>query len=235
MTEKGSFDSFEIEGKEHKGKALCDHFERVVRKAYARRFDHDSDETSLDYMWYLWCGAVSPLFGKMKMTTFERYFIEDKTIHKELRNPYYDLVYENEMYCDRILKEFDLEPKHSHIVNGHVPVKVKMGESPIKANGKLFVIDGGMSIPYQKVTGVAGYTLIYNSYGLVLVEHQYFDSKSKAIAEEKDIISDRIFIEANATRKRVNDTDIGKELRDQINDLRMLLAVYRKGLIKERG
>jgi len=235
MTEKGSFDTFEIEGKEHKGKALCDHFERVVRKAYARRFDHDGDKTTVDYMWYLWCGAVSPLFGKMKMTTFERYFIEDKTIHKELRNPYYDLVYENEKYCDRILKEFNLEPKHSHIVNGHVPVKVKSGESPIKANGKLFVIDGGMSIPYQKVTGVAGYTLIYNSYGLVLVEHQYFDSKSKAIAEEKDIISDRIFIEANATRKRVNDTDIGKELRDQINDLRMLLAAYRKGLIKERG
>lgn len=234
MTEKGSFDSFEIEGKEYKGKALCDHFERVARKAYASRFDHTGDKTSLDYMWYLWCGSVSPLFGKMKMTTFERYFIGDKTIQKEHRNPYYDLVYENERYCDRILKEFDLEPEHSHIVNGHVPVKVKKGESPIKANGKLFVIDGGMSIPYQKVTGVAGYTLIYNSYGLVLVEHQHFDSKSKAIAEEKDIISDRIFIEANATRKRVNDTDIGKELRDQINDLRMLLAAYRKGLIKER-
>ena len=117
----------------------------------------------------------------------------------------------------------------------HVPVKAKKGESPIKANGKLFVIDGGMSIPYQKVTGVTGYTLIYNSYGLVLVEHQHFDSRSKAISEEKDIISDRIFIEANAKRKRVSDTDIGKKIRLQINDLNMLLAAYRKGLIKGRN
>lgn len=235
MTEKGSFESFEIEGKEYNGKALCDHFERVARKAYARRMDHKSTENASDYMWYLWCGAVSPLFGKMKMTTFERYFIEDKSTHKEKRNPYYDLVYDNEKYCDKILKEFQLNPKCSHIVNGHVPVKAKKGESPIKANGKLFVIDGGMSIPYQQVTGVAGYTLIYNSYGLVLVEHQHFDSKNKAIAEEKDIISDRIFIEANATRKRVSDTDIGEKLKEQIHDLSMLLTAYRKGLIKGRN
>jgi fructose-1,6-bisphosphatase-3 len=234
MTDNGDFEAFEIEGSAYKGKALCDHFERVARKAYARRlFDHNKNNGSLDYMWYLWCGKSSPLFGKMKMTTFERYFIDDKLLHKEERNPYYSLVYNNEKYCDRILEEFDLNPKKSHIVNGHVPVKVKKGESPIKANGKLFVIDGGMSIPYQKVTGVAGYTLIYNSYGLVLVEHQHFDSKTKAVEEDKDIISDRIFIEANAKRKRVADTDIGKQLRDQINDLQMLLAAFRKGLIKE--
>jgi len=133
-----------------------------------------------------------------------------------------------------ILKEFGLEGKNAHIINGHVPVKVKKGESPIKANGKLFVIDGGMSVPYQKVTGVSGYTLIYNSYGLVLVEHKYFDSKQRAIRDEKDIISKRIFIEANARRKRVKDTDIGKDLMAQIEDLKMLLAAYRKGLIKER-
>jgi fructose-1,6-bisphosphatase-3 len=235
LTEKGSFESFEIEGKPYKGKALCDHFERVARKAYARRFDHKAVENTSDYMWYLWCGAVSPLFGKMKMTTFERYFVGDKSIHKEKRNPYYDLVYDNEKYCDKILKEFDLNPKHSHIVNGHVPVKAKKGESPIKANGKLFVIDGGMSIPYQSVTGVSGYTLIYNSYGLVLVEHKHFDSKNMAIVEEKDIISDRIFIETNAARKRVRDTDIGKKLQVQIHDLSMLLTAYRKGLIKGRS
>jgi fructose-1,6-bisphosphatase-3 len=234
LTEKGNFESFEIEGKVYKGKPLCDHFERVARKAYARRFDHKAVENTSDYMWYLWCGAVSPLFGKMKMTTFERYFLEDKTTHKEKRNPYYDLVYDNEKYCDKILKEFDLNPKQSHIVNGHVPVKAKKGESPIKANGKLFVIDGGMSIPYQSVTGVSGYTLIYNSYGLVLVEHKHFDSKNMAIVEEKDIISDRIFIETNAKRKRVSDTDIGKKLKVQIHDLRMLLAAFRKGLIKGR-
>jgi len=235
LTEKGNFESFEIEGKTYKGKPLCDHFERVARKAYARRFDHKAVENTSDYMWYLWCGAVSPLFGKMKMTTFERYFVEDKTTHKEKRNPYYNLVYDNEKYCDKILKEFDLNPKHSHIVNGHVPVKAKKGESPIKANGKLFVIDGGMSIPYQSVTGVSGYTLIYNSYGLVLVEHKHFDSKNMAIVEEKDIISDRIFIETNAKRKRVSDTDIGKKLKVQIHDLRMLMAAYRKGLIKGRS
>jgi len=233
MTENGDFEAFEIEGTKYKGKALCDHFERVARKAYAQRFDHNKLNGILDYMWYLWCGQASPLFGKVKMTTFERYFIDDKSLHKEHRNPYYKLVYDNEKYCDEILKEFDLDPKNSHVVNGHVPVKVKKGESPIKANGKLFVIDGGMSIPYQKVTGVAGYTLIYNSYGLVLVEHQHFDSKTKAVEEDKDIISDRIFIEANAKRKRVADTDIGKQIKIQIKDLQMLLASFRKGLIKE--
>lgn len=124
--------------------------------------------------------------------------------------------------------------KKSHIVNGHVPVKVKKSESPIKANGKLFVIDGGMSIPYQKVTGVSGYTMIYNSFGLVLVEHKEFESMSKAIKEEKDIISNRVFIETNATRKDVGDTDVGTGLRVQINDLKMLLAAFRKGLIKEK-
>jgi fructose-1,6-bisphosphatase-3 len=234
MTDKGDFEAFEIEGSSYKGKALCDHFERVARKAYAQRlFDHNKNNTGLDYMWYLWCGKSSPLFGKMKMTTFERYFIDDKSLRQEQRNPYYSLAYENEKICDKILKEFGLDPKTSHIVNGHVPVKVKKGESPIKANGKLFVIDGGMSIPYQKVTGVAGYTLIYNSYGLVLVEHQHFESKTKAVEEDKDIISDRIFIEANAKRKRVADTDIGTYLREQIQDLQMLLAAFRKGLIKE--
>ena len=116
LTEKGSFESFEIEGKPYKGKALCDHFERVARKAYARRFDHKAVENTSDYMWYLWCGAVSPLFGKMKMTTFERYFVEDKAIHKEKRNPYYDVVYDNEKYCDKILKEFDLNPASTRIL-----------------------------------------------------------------------------------------------------------------------
>ena len=233
MTEKGDFASFKIEESLYSGKKLCDHFDRVARKAYHYRFQR-KHEKSADYLWYLWCGPLSPLFGKSRMATFERYFIADKETHKEDRNPYYDLVYKDEKYCNVILKEFGLEGKNAHIVNGHVPVKVKKGESPIKANGKLFVIDGGMSVPYQKVTGVSGYTLIYNSYGLVLVEHKHFDSKQRAIRDEKDIISKRIFIEANARRKRVKDTDIGKELMAQIEDLKMLLATYRKGLIKER-
>ena len=234
MNEDGSFESFEIEGKTYTGKVLCDNFERVARKGYFNRYSHKSDDSSLDYTWYLWCGSVSPLFGKKKMATFERQFVADKATHKEDRNAYYNLAFKNESYCDVILREFNLEPKNSHIINGHVPVKVKKGESPIKANGKLFVIDGGMSIPYQSVTGVSGYTLIYNSYGLVLVEHHHFESAQKAIAEEKDIISKRINIEQNATRKRVRDTDIGNEIQLQIGDLKLLLAAFRKGLIKER-
>ncbi len=234
MNDKGDFEKFEIEGKIYSGKLLCDHFDRVARKGYFQRKSKVEENTSLDYMWYLWCGPLSPLFGKMKMATFERYFIEDKDTHKEGRNPYYILAFNEEKYCNQILKEFDLDPKNSHIVNGHVPVKVKKGESPIKANGKLFVIDGGMSIPYQKVTGVSGYTLIYNSYGLVLVEHKEFSSMANAIKDEKDIISDRVFIEGNATRKSVGDTDVGKDVKLQISDLKMLLAAFRKGLIKEK-
>ena len=233
LDEKGEFARFEIDGSRYSGKELCDNFDRVARKAYHHRFNRKY-ETTADYLWYLWCGALSPLFGKTKMATFERYFIAEKETHKENRNPYYELAYNNETFCNAILEEFGLTRENSHIVNGHVPVKVRKGESPIKANGKLFVIDGGMSVPYQKVTGVSGYTLIYNSYGLVLVEHEHFDSKRQAVVEEKDIISKRIFIEANATRKRVKDTDIGKELMAQITDLKMLLTAYRKGLIKER-
>jgi len=233
MNADGSFQSLIIEGKEYSGRSLFNNLERVVRKGYFNRYNHNGDDSYLDYTWYLWCGPVSPLFGKKKMATIERQFIAEKETHKEERNAYYNLAYNDEKYCDIILEEFGLDPHKSHIINGHVPVKVKKGESPIKANGKLFVIDGGMSVPYQKVTGVSGYTLIYNSYGLVLVEHQQFESAQKAIMEEKDIISKRMVIEKDATRKRVKDTDVGKELQLQINDLRMLLSAYRKGLIKE--
>lgn len=234
MDAQGNFEKFEIDGKTYSGKLLCDHFDRVARKGYFLRSLKQRENLSLDYMWYLWCGPLSPLFGKKKMATFENYYISDKETHKEERNPYYTLAFKDEKYCDKILSEFELNPSSSHIINGHVPVKVKKGESPIKANGKLFVIDGGMSIPYQKVTGVSGYTLIYNSYGLVLVEHKEFESKSKAIKEEKDIISDRVFFETNTSRIRVMDTDIGKDLNVQIVDLKMLLAAFRKGLIKEK-
>jgi fructose-1,6-bisphosphatase III len=234
MDQDGNFESFEIEGKTYSGKQLCDQFDRVARKAYFQRSSKREDNPGLDYMWYLWCGPLSPLFGKKKMATFERGYIADKSTHKESRNAYYTFAFNEEKYCNKILTEFGLNPVNSHIINGHVPVKVKKGESPIKANGKLFVIDGGMSIPYQKVTGVSGYTLIYNSYGLVLVEHKEFSSMANAIKDEKDIISDRVFIEGNATRKRVGDTDVGNVLNIQINDLKFLLAAFRKGLIKEK-
>jgi fructose-1,6-bisphosphatase-3 len=234
MNEEGGFQSLVIEGKRYSGKALCDNLERVARKGYYNRHRHRNDDSNLDYTWYLWCGSVSPLFGKKKMATFERQFVAEKETHREERNSYYKLAFHEEKYANKILKEFDLDPSKSHIINGHVPVKVKKGESPIKANGKLFVIDGGMSIPYQSVTGVSGYTLIYNSYGLVLVEHHHFESAQKAIEKEQDIISRRVDIEMNPKRKRVKDTDIGKEIKLQIDDLKMLLAAYRKGLIKER-
>jgi fructose-1,6-bisphosphatase-3 len=234
MNEDGEFQEFEIDGAKYAGKELCDRFDRAVRNAYQQRLKPRNENQNLDYSWYLWCGPVSPLFGKQKMTTFERYFLNDKPIQKEARNHYYKLAYENEKVCDFILEEFGLTPEESHIVNGHVPVKVKKGESPIKANGKLFVIDGGMSIPYQSVTGVSGYTLIFNSFGLVLVEHKEFGSKQEAVENEKDIISDRIFIERNAKRKQVSDTDVGKVLQSQVNDLKMLLSAFREGLIKER-
>lgn len=233
IDEKGKFSSFEIEGSKYSGKKLCDQFDRVARKAYQNRFQKSNLPTS-DYMWYLWCGSLSPLFGKSKMATFERYFIAEKETHTEEKNAYYSLAYDNEEICNSILEEFGFDSANAHIINGHVPVQVKKGESPIKANGKLFVIDGGMSKPYQSVTGVSGYTLIYNSYGLVLVEHEYFDSRHSAIVEEKDIISKQIYIENNAKRKHVRETDIGKTIKAQITDLSKLLAAYKKGLIKER-
>jgi fructose-1,6-bisphosphatase-3 len=184
-------------------------------------------------MWYQWCGPMSPLFGKTKMTTFERYFIDDKDVQAEPRNPYYKLR-DQEAIVKEILNEFGLDPQSAHIVNGHTPVKVSKGENPVKANGRLYVIDGGMSIPYQKVTGIGGYTLIYNSYSIILVQHAAFESRQKAIEEDVDIISNRTVIEQRNERIRVCDTDMGNELRKQISDLHMLLTAYRKGLVKER-
>lgn len=232
MTEKNDFTELTIGNKKYKGKSLLEKLDIMARRAY---FDAGTDDCPInqDYLWYLWCGPESPLFGKKKMATFERYFIAEKDTHKEDKNPYYNLR-DQEVTCRTILSEFGLNPDISHIINGHVPVKASSGESPIKANGKLLVIDGGMSIPYQKVTGLSGYTLIYNSYGLVLVEHNQFTSIEEAIQNDSDIVSSRKIVETNATRKRVADTDIGKVLKNQIKDLKMLLASYRKGFIKER-
>ena len=232
MTEDGEFTELTIEKKKYHGRSLLDKFDIMARRAY---FDRNKESCTInqDYLWYLWCGPESPLFGKKKMATFERYFLKEKETHKEVKNPYFDLR-ETEPTCDKVLKEFGLNPSKSHIVNGHVPVKAINGESPIKANGKLLVIDGGMSIPYQSVTGLKGYTLIYNSYGLVLVEHNQFKSIEEAIKNDTDIISSRKIVTTNASRKRVADTDIGKELLDQITDLKMLLAAYKKGFIKEK-
>jgi len=233
MNEDGSFYEMEIDNKKYKGKALLDKLDIIARRAYFTCNKANANPADKAYMWYLWTGPYSPLFGKDRMATFERYFIADKNTHEEKRNPYYK--YRNEVdTCNKIFEDFGLDPKISHIINGHVPVKAKKGENPIKANGKLFVIDGGMSLPYQKVTGLSGYTLIYNSYGLILVEHKHFKSIEEAVKNNLDIVSARQIIETNAQRKRVADTDIGNDLKEQVGDLKMLLAAYRKGLIKER-
>lgn len=230
MNEDGSFRSIKVQNEELSGKELLDKLERIVREGYLN--NGNSKTVALDTMWYLWCGANSPLFGKTKMATFERYFIKEKKTHKEMLTPYYE-IRNSHQYCINILQEFGLNTEDAHIINGHVPVKVSNGESPIKANGKVLVIDGGFSKSYQTLTGIAGYTLIYNSYGLMLASHEPFESTQKAIEEEKDIVSTTIVLEHVNKRKRVGDTDIGLELISQIEDLKILLNYYRAGIIKE--
>ena len=220
-----------IQEKFYKGKDLLDKFEILVREGYFSKRDTKEKEFGMDVMWYLWTGSKSSLFGKDEMTTFERYFIDDKNTHIEHKNAYYKWRDEEEV-CNNILREFGIESNEGRIINGHVPVKNKNGESPIKANGKLIVIDGGFSKAYRSHTGIAGYTLIYNSYGLQLVAHEPFDSTEEAIVKEKDILSTTLVVEKKLERKRVVDTDIGLELKNQIKDLKMLLTAYRKGLIK---
>jgi len=232
ITEEGKLKEVLIDNEIFSGKNFYEKAESMAREGY---FDNDKKckVKGMDMMWYLWCGPSSPLYGKEKMATFERYFIDDKKTHKEEMSPYYNMR-DSEEACKSILREFGLDPEKSHIVNGHVPVKVGKGESPIKANGRLLVIDGGFAKAYQSVTGIAGYTLIYNSYGLMLASHEPFESTQKAIEEEKDILSATIVLEHSATRKRVGDTDVGKELKSQIKDLKLLLHAYRKGIIKEQ-
>jgi fructose-1,6-bisphosphatase-3 len=231
LDEKGDFKSLSLHGKSYKGKALCEQFDQISRRAYFNRDQDNIMRKDRDYMWYLWSGPVSPLFGKKKMATFERYFLNDKEVQREDSNTYYKLR-DDQKTCERILEEFGLDPEVSHIVNGHVPVKVAKGESPVKAGGKLFVIDGGMSKPYQKVTGIAGYTLIYDSYNLILAAHAPFESRRKAIMEEEDIVSTKDMIEQAGKRIRVGDTDIGSRLKVQIQNLQRLLEAYREGMVK---
>ncbi|MBZ9606450.1 fructose-1,6-bisphosphatase [Clostridium estertheticum] len=233
LTDDGSFKKMKIDNITYSGKSYIDRTERVAREAYFGKANSESKLYALDTIWYLWCGCNSPLFGKDRMTTFERYFINDKSAHTEVKNPYYKYR-DDEAICNNILAEFELNPHDSHIINGHVPVRTIQGESPIKANGKLLVIDGGFSKAYQPETGIAGYTLIYNSYGLLLASHAPFESTQKAIDEGKDILSSTIVLEKSTYRIRVIDTDVGLDIQEQIKDLESLLTAYRKGLIKEQ-
>ncbi len=231
MEPNGEFSELYVEDGYYKGKALLDKIDNIVRQAYYDRKNIEVNKKHRDFIWYLWAGRLSPLFGKDVMKTFERYFIDDKTTHKEIKNPYHKLV-NDEKVCDKIFEEFGLNPRTSHIINGHIPVKVKEGESPVKANGKLLIIDGGFSRAYQSTTGIAGYTLTYNSYGMKLASHLKFISKEAAIKDGTDMISSHIIVETKSKRMKVKDTDIGRVIQTQINDLKKLLKAYRIGLIK---
>ncbi|MDY6122691.1 MAG: fructose-1,6-bisphosphatase [Porphyromonas sp.] len=223
-----------VDGAYYKGKALYDKIDELVRRAHNASKCGEEETAALDYMWYLWCGPDSPLFDKSAMTTFERYFIEDKATHHEQKGWYFIYRQEQEV-CEMILKDFGLEGPDTHIVNGHVPVKAKKGEKPLLANGKLMLIDGGFSRAYQSSTGIAGYTLIFNSQGLQLVQHEPFASKREAVENMQDIKSVSVVREHTSHRILVRDTDKGKELIEQVKDLKALLEAYRYGLIQEKN
>ena len=230
----GSFKHVRIGQKEYWGRKLLKKTDQLIRTAYFDEDGSDEKQFALDYVWYMWCGPDAPSFDKDKMATFERYFVADKTLHKETKGHYYALRNEAEV-CDRILEEFGVKPgPHSHIINGHVPVRSNQGENPIKANGKMLVIDGGFSRPYHLETGIAGYTLVYHSRGFQLVQHEPFESRAKAIEEGLDIKSTTIVVELSSHRQMVKDTDKGADLQSQIKDLEKLLYAYRNGLIKEK-
>lgn len=232
LKEDGSLKEVKIGSIKYSGKALLDRIDRTARDSYFFKNDTQLKKYGMDLMWFLWCGPDSPVFGKTRMTTFERYFIDDKAAHYEQKNYYYKYR-DNEEIIKSILEEFKLAPNTSHMINGHIPVKTKEGESPIKANGRLLVIDGGFCKAYQPQTGIAGYTLIYNSYGLLLTSHEPFAAIKNAVKEDNDILSSTVILEHVVKRKRVVDTDMGISLKKQIADLEKLLIAYRKGLIKE--
>ena len=233
MAEEGNFNEVNVYGEHFSGKELYDVLEHYARKGYYAHNNLQEKLKGQDIIWYIWAGPNSPVFGKDKMATFERYFLEDKETHKETKNAYYRLL-DNEEVINRILREFGLNEEHSHIVNGHVPVELKKGESPVKCGGKLLIIDGGFSKAYQDKTGIAGYTLVVNSHGMRLVAHEPFESTEAAILHESDIFSDSIIIETKSTRQKISDTDIGTELRESIHQLEELLQAYRDGIINER-
>lgn len=233
MDDEGNFKEVNVYGNKYSGKALYDALETYARKGYYSQ-DREERRKGRDIIWYIWTGPNSPVFGKDKMATFERYFVEEKETHKEVKNAYYRLL-DNEEVLDRILKEFGLDESHAHIINGHVPVELKKGDTPIKCGGKLLIIDGGFSKAYQGKTGIAGYTLVANSHGMNLVEHRPFESAEAAVRDESDIVSDTIIVETAAHRLRVADTDAGAEIKQSISHLEKLLEAYGDGTLIEHS
>ena len=231
LNEDGSLMTFKFDGKALSGKNFLDYAEQVVRAAYFNR-DSKEQQKNSDFLWYLWCGKYSPLFGKDKMATFERMLVKDKSTHYETKNAYYRYTYD-ENICTKLLKLFELNNEYSHIINGHIPVKSKEGEQPVRANGKLIIIDGGFCKAYQKTTGTAGYTLIYNSYGLRLCAHEPFEGIFAAINNNTDIFSTYVVSEKVNQRITVGQTDKGKEIAATIVDLKNLIFAYQNGILKE--
>lgn len=233
LNDDGTLKNVEILGKSYAGKELMSYIGQLVRAAFQSDTPADLKEYAKDYFLYLWCGKESPLFDKSKMATFERYFLTDKSTYQEEKGNYFKLR-NSEDVCDRILDAFEVTGANRHIINGHVPVHASKGENPIKAGGKLMVIDGGFSEAYHSETGIAGYTLVYHSRGFVLVQHEPFTSAQDAILRGTDIKSSTQIVEMSAHRMLVADTDKGEELRSQISELKDLLYAYRHGIIKEK-
>jgi len=232
MNEDGSLMSFTIGGKKRSGREFLDYADKTARKAYYDKMGTPEREFGMDFLWWLWAGRNSPIFGRDRMTTFERRFIKDESTWTEPKNPYYRF-YEDPAVCDMLLAEFGLTCKHRHIINGHVPVKVKKGESPIKGGGRLIVIDGGFSKAYQSTSGIAGYTLIFSSRHFRIVSHQPFEGKQVALQKNHDIENESVIFERMNTRMKVSETDEGKELQRQVEELTMLLEAYRSGAVRE--
>lgn len=228
MNAGGSYRSLRLDHSDYAGKALMEKFHRLAREGFFSADDPNKKQEGLDAMWYLWCGPCSPLFGKEKMATFEHYFIDDPSTHKEPRNVYYTLR-DDEATVRQILDTFGLNPDSGHIINGHVPVIVKKKERPLKAGGKLIVIDGGFSRAYQKKTGIAGYTLVFNSWGLLLATHQRYAASASADMTVHDIGCATEIIEDRRQRILIKDTDLGKEIQQRIEELTALHHAYREG------
>ncbi len=232
MTQQGELMSFSIGCDNLSGKAFLDYADLTARRAYYSTPGSEERQFGMDFLWFLWAGRNSPIFGRDRMTTFERRFLQDESTWTEAKNPYYQL-YNDPAVCESLLREFGLEGPHCHIINGHVPVKSKKGESPLKAGGKLLVIDGGFCKAYQKTTGIAGYTLIYNSNCFRLVSHEPFVGRANAIRENRDIASSSVVFERLDTRMKIAQTDVGRQLQEQIDDLMALLWAFRSGEIVE--
>ena len=224
----GNFSVFSHKGKNYYGKSYMDFCEKKLREAYKKKA-----KPIVDFAWFLWCSPHSPLFGKNNMATFERMYIDDVSAHREEKQPYF-LLWDDEELCNKIMNEFGVDSSTGHIINGHIPVRFKDGESPVKANGKLILIDGGMSTVYRKQTGIAGYTLIYNSYGLAITSHAPFESLSDIIEKNHEMMSQKYIVEKEDIRILIEDTDKGKNLLENVNDLKNLMFLYDSGVIAQK-